>query len=141
SGALSAAIRQALNQVFEVDRRRPLVQAKLVDFVILPILAVPLFGGVILSGALRIFQQELDERWGFLDGRFAWTWDVGAFLIPLSLSFIAVAALCRLAPNRSHPCRYIAPGALFAALAFEGLKSGFAWYLESLGNYSVYGSL
>src|SRR5690606_5765388 len=35
----------------------------------------------------------------------------------------------------------IAPGALFAALAFEGLKAGFAFYLESLGNYSVYGSL
>ena len=31
SGALSAAIRQALNQVFEVERRRPLLRAKLID--------------------------------------------------------------------------------------------------------------
>ena len=141
SGALSAAIRQALNQVFEVDKRRPLLQAKLVDFVILPIIAVPLFGGVVLTGAWRIFEQELDDRWGILDGRFAWTWDVGAFFIPLALSFIAFALLYRWAPNRSHPYRYIAPGALFAALAFEGLKAGFAFYLESLGNYSIYGSL
>jgi len=141
SGALSAAIRQALNQVFEVKRRRPLLQAKLIDFGLLPIIAVPLFGGVVLTGALRLFEQELNDRWGILDGRFAWTWDLGAFLIPLSLSFAAFALLYRFAPNRSLPFRYIAPGALFAALAFEGLKAGFTFYLESLGNYSVYGSL
>lgn len=141
SGALSAAIRQALNTVFEVDRRRPLVRAKLVDFVILPILAVPLFGGVAVTGALRLFEQELDDRWGFLDGRFSWTWDVGAFFVPFVLSFVAFASLYRFAPNRSLPFRYIVPGAIFAALAFEGLKSGFAFYLENLGNYSVYGSL
>ncbi len=140
SGALAAAIRQALNQVFEVDRRRPLLKAKLIDFILLPIIAVPLFGGVVLSGAWRIFQQELADE-GLLDGRFAWTWEVGAFFIPLSLSSIAFALLYRIAPNRAHPFRFIIPGALFAALAFEGLKAGFAWYLESLGNYSVYGSL
>lgn len=141
SGALSAAIRQALNQVFEVRRRRPLVRAKLIDFVILPIIAVPLFGGVVLTGAVRLFQQEVDERLGLLDGRLEWTWDVGVFLIPLTLSFIAFALLYRIAPNRALPFRYIVPGALFAALAFEGLKAGFAFYLESLGNYSIYGSL
>ena len=141
SGALSAAIRQALNQVFEVEQRRPLLQAKLVDFVILPILAVPFFGGVVLTGALRLFQQELDTRWAFLDGRFAWTWEVGALLIPLVLSFTTFAMLYRFAPNRSLPFRFILPGALFAALAFEGLKAGFAFYLANLGNYTVYGSL
>lgn len=141
SGALSAAIRQALNQVFEVDRRRPLLRAKLIDFVILPVLAVPFFGGVVITGAIRVFQQELEDRWGFLDGRFAWTWDVGVFLVPLVLSFTTFALLYRLAPNRAHPWRFIVPGALFAALAFEALKAGFAFYLENLGNVSVYGSL
>ena len=141
SGALSAAIRQALNQVFEVDRRRPLLRAKLIDFVILPVLAVPFFGGVVITGAIRVFQQELEDRWGFLDGRFAWTWDVGVFLVPLVLSFTTFALLYRLAPNRAQPFRFILPGALFAALAFELLKAGFAFYLENLGNVSVYGSL
>lgn len=140
SGALSAAIRQALNQVFEVRQRRPLLRAKLIDFLLLPIIAVPLFGGVVLSGAWRFFQQEFEEL-GLFDGRFAWTWEVGAFLIPLTLSFLAFAMLYRIAPNRSLPFRYIAPGALFAALAFEGLKAGFALYLESVANYTVYGSL
>ncbi len=141
SGALSAAIRQALNQVFEVEKRRPLLHAKLIDFVILPILVVPFVGGVVLTGALRLFQQELDDRWAFLDGRFAWTWEVGAFLIPLFLSFSTFAMLYRFAPNRAMPFRFILPGALFAALAFEGFKAGFALYLATLGNFTVYGSL
>ena len=141
AGALSAAIRQTLNQVFEVRRRRPLARAKLLDFVLLPIIGVPLFGGILLSGVWRFFQQELDDRWGILDGNLAWTWEVGALLIPLTMSFIAFVALYRIAPNRSHPYRFIWPGALFAAIAFELLKGGFGFYLESLGNYSIYGSL
>ena len=141
AGALSAAIRQALNQAFEVTSRRPMVRAKLVDFVLLPVIALPLLGGIFLSGTWRFFQQELDDRWGILDGRFAWTWEVGAFFIPLTLSFTAFLTLYWLAPNREQRLRYIWPGALFAALAFEGLKSAFGFYIETFGNYSIYGSL
>src|SRR5690606_15946732 len=112
----------------------PLVRAKLLDFVLLPVFALPLFGGIVLSGIWRFFQHELDERWGILDGRFAWTWEVGALLIPLTMSFIAFATVYRIAPNRSLPFRYIWPGALFAAIAFELLKAGFGFYLEYIGN-------
>lgn len=141
AGALSAAIRGALNEVFEVDASRPVLRAKLVDFVLLPILAVPLIGGIVLTTILQLFRVELQERWGLLDGHWAWTWSVGSFVIPLALSFVAFAALYRLAPNQHPPLRYIWPGALFAALAFEALKSGFGFYLDHFANYSVYGSL
>jgi len=141
AGALSAAIRQALNQVFEVETRRPMLRAKLVDFVLLPVLALPLIGGIVLTTMLQFLKAGIQNRWGLLDGRWVWTWDVGAFLIPLSLSFLAFAALYRFAPNHEQPMRYIWPGALFAALAFEGLKAGFGLYLEHFGIYSLYGSL
>jgi membrane protein len=141
SGALTAAVRQSLNQVFGVTQRRPLVRGKLIDFLLLPVIAVPLLGGIVLSGVWRFFQVEISENWGILDGEFAWTWEVGAFLIPLSMSFIAFTLLYRLAPNVKQPVRYIWPGALFAALAFEGLKMGFGFYLENVANYTIYGSL
>ncbi len=141
AGALSAAIRSSMNVVFEAGRRRPMVRAKLVDFVLLPVIGLPLVAGIVLTTLWRIFERTLDDEFGLLDGRFAWTWDVGAFLIPLLMSFIAFAALYRIAPNRSHPWRYVAPGALLAALAFEGLKGGFGLYLENLFNESIYGSL
>lgn len=141
AGALSAAIRGALNQVFEVETSRPMLRAKLVDFVLLPILAVPLIGGIVLTTILQLFRLELQERWGLLDGRWAWLWGVGSFVIPLALSFVAFAALYRLAPNQHQPFRFLWPAALFAAIAFEGLKSGFGFYLDHFANYSVYGSV
>lgn len=141
AGALSAAIRSAMNVVFEARNKRPLLRAKLIDFVLLPVIAVPLVGGIVLSTMWRLFERELDDRYGLLDGRLSWTWDVGAFLIPLLMTFIAFTALYRIAPNRSLPLKYIWPGALLAALAFEALKAGFGIYLENVFNESIYGSL
>jgi hypothetical protein len=58
------------------------------------------------------------------------------------LSFLAFSLLYWLAPNRSVRFRYLWPGALFAAVAFEGLKYGFTVYLTNFGNYDVvYGAL
>lgn len=141
AGALSAAVRRTMDRVFEVSSGRPLVRAKLIDFVLIPVIGLPLLGGLVLTGVLRFFERQLGERWGLLDGNLGWTWDLGAFLIPLALSFVAFTALYRLAPNKRHPMRFILPGAFVAALGFEGLKSGFAWYLDAFGNYAVYGPL
>jgi len=141
AGALSAAIRQAMNVAFEVRVKRPMLLAKLIDFVLLPVIAIPLAAGVVLSAIWRFFQQQLDEQWGLFDGNLAWLWDVGAVLIPLTMSFIAFAALYRIAPGKTHPWRYIAPGALIAAVLFELLKGGFGFYLQNFFNENIYGSL
>jgi len=141
AGAVSAALRSTMNVVFETRQKRPMLRAKLVDFVLLPVIAIPLVGGIVLSAVWRFFQQQLDDRYGLLDGRLSWTWDLGAFLIPLLMTFIAFTALYRIAPNRSLPLKYIWPGALLAALAFEVLKAGFGIYLENVFNESIYGSL
>ncbi len=141
AGALSASIRQALNQVFQAQKKRPLFQAKLIDFVLLPIIGIPLLGGLALSGLWRFFQQELDDRYGLLDGRLSWTWEVGALVIPLVMSFIAFVMLYAVAPGERRPWRYLAPGALLAAAAFEALKGAFGFYLQNFFNESIYGSL
>ncbi|MEX2372343.1 MAG: YihY/virulence factor BrkB family protein [Dehalococcoidia bacterium] len=141
SAALAAAIRQTLNQVFEVRRRRPMARAKLIDLTLLPVIGVPLLGGIVLTAIWRLFQREFTDRIGLVPGDISWAWDLGALAIPLAMSFVAFAALYRFAPNISHPWRYIVPGALFAAVAFEALKAGFAFYLQNFGNYSIYGSL
>lgn len=142
AGALSAAIRSALNVAFEVERPRPLLRAKLIDYLMIPILGLPLLGGIVLTTIWRLAQRELDERWNFLDGRFAWTWEVGAVGIPLVLTFVTFLIAYWLVPNRPGRVRYLWPGALFAALAFEAMKAGFTLYLASFGNYDlIYGSI
>lgn len=141
AGALSAAIRSALNQIFEVPRGRPLLRGKLFDYVLLPIISLPFVGGLILTTAWRIAQRRIEEI-AFLRGQALWLWELGAFLIPLGLSFAAFLLLYWLVPNRDVRVRYAWPGALVAALLFEGLKVGFAFYLANLATFDVlYGPL
>ncbi|MDA1002761.1 MAG: YihY/virulence factor BrkB family protein [Chloroflexi bacterium] len=141
AGALSAAIRSALNQIFEVPRGRPLLRGKLFDYVLLPIISLPFVGGLILTTVWRIAQRQVEEI-AFLRGQALWLWELGAFLIPLGLSFAAFLLLYWLVPNREVRVRYAWPGALVAALLFEGLKVGFAFYLANLATFDlVYGPL
>ena len=63
-------------------------------------------------------------------------------LLPLAFSTLALALLYASVPVRHVPWRYAFSGALLAALAFEGAKSGFALYLTHVPTYElVYGAL
>jgi len=140
SGALSAALRTSLNVAFEARRSRPAVRGKLIDYALLPILGIPILGGVVISTGWRIIQQQTEDL--PLAARFEWILEFATLGTSLTLTFIAFSLLYWLAPNRTVRFRYIGPGALFAAIAFEGLKYGFAIYLANFGNYDkVYGTL
>lgn len=136
AGALSAAIRSALNVIFDAPRNRPLVRGKAVDYMLLPIIGLPFLGGVFATTAWRIMQRNV-EALPFVEGQVEWLWELGALLIPLGLSFIAFLLLYTLIPNRYVELRYAVPGALLAAVLFELLKVGFAIYLANFASYDV----
>ena len=141
SGALSASLRTALNVAFEARRGRPALRGKLIDYALLPILGVPVLGGVVLSAAWRIVRREVEDL-PLGTSEFQWVWEAVAIGTSLMLSFLAFSLLYWLAPNRTVRFRYLWAGALFAAAAFEGLKYAFTIYLENFANYDViYGSL
>jgi membrane protein len=140
SGALSASLRMALNVAFEARRTRPAVRGKLIDYALLPILGLPVLGSVVISAAWQIIRQRTDNL--PLAANFEWVWDVATLSTSLVLSFLAFSLLYWLAPNRTVRFRYLWPGALFAAVAFEALKYGFTVYLTNFANYEVvYGAL
>ena len=144
AGALSAALRSSLDVVFEVPAARPLLRSKVIDYMLLPIIAIPLLGGIALTTAWRLAQAEFGQGVGFVDSpiSFSFFWNAGALAIPLVLSFIAFMLTYWLLPNRRLRFRYIWPGALFAALGFEALKVGFAAYVEYFASFNViYGSV
>lgn len=140
SGALSASLRMALNVAFEARRTRPALRGKLIDYALLPILGLPVLGSIVLSAAWQIVRQRTDNL--PLASDVEWVWDATTIATTLFLSFLAFSLLYWLAPNRSVRFRYLWPGALFAAVAFEGLKYGFTVYLTNFANYEiVYGAL
>ena len=140
AGALSAALRTSLNVAFEARRSRPALRGKLIDYTLLPILSIPVLGGLVISAGWRIIQRRTEDL--PLAADFEWVWEYATLGTTLALSFVAFSLLYWLAPNRTVRFRYIWPGALFAALAFEGLKYGFSIYLTNFNNYDVvYGAL
>jgi membrane protein len=141
ASAFAAAIRSALNVIFEVTRRRPFVRGKLMDYLLIPIIGLPFIGGIVLTAAWRLVQGRFEEV-PVIGGEFTWAWDLGAFAIPFVLSFIAFTLLYTLIPHRNVRLRYAMVGAFLAALLFETFKFGFAFYLENFASYGViYGPL
>ena len=140
SGALSASVRTALNVAFEVRKARPALRGKIVDYTLLPVLGLPVLGSVLLSASWQIVQQRTANL--PLSSNIEWLWEFATLGASLLLSFLTFALLYWLAPNRQVRFRYLWPGALFAAFAFEGLKYGFTIYLTNFASYEIlYGAL
>ena len=138
--ALAAALRNALNVVFDVEQRRPLVIGKLIDLTIAPAMGLLLFASFVLTTVWRVAQAEAVDL-GILRNQ-PFVWELGAVGIAGVLSFVAFLFLYWLLPNSPLRVRYLWPGALLTAVAFEVLKLAFAFYLANFGHYDViYGSL
>jgi membrane protein len=136
ASALSAAVRSALNVIFEATRRRPFLRGKAMDYLLIPIIGLPFLGGIVLTTAWRFLQRAVEQA-PFVEGELGPIWILGALAIPFVLSFVAFLLLYRLIPNRDVEWRYAAVGALPAALLFEALKVGFAFYLANFATYDV----
>jgi membrane protein len=142
AGALSRAIRSSINVAFDAKRPRPPLRGILVDYSLLPVVGVLFLGSFLVTAAWRVIQVQTDERIDLLGGQSSLLWDAGALAIPAALSFLTFLFLYWLLPNLPVRLRDIWPGALVAALAFEALKHGFAFYLANFASFDVvYGSL
>ncbi|HRC62562.1 MAG: YihY/virulence factor BrkB family protein [Dehalococcoidia bacterium] len=142
ASALAAAIRNALDIVFDVRRPRALLQAKILDYLVLIGVGALFLTSLALTTAWRVAQTQADVRWGLLDGNLRWLWDLGAVLIPAVMTFLMFLLLYRALPHGRTRLLHIWPGALLAAVAFELAKALFATYLANFANYDVvYGSL
>ena len=82
SSALASAVRAALDVVFDVEQPRPLLRAKLLDYLILLCVGALFLASIILTTWWRVAEVQADERWGLLDGNLKWLWDLGALFDP-----------------------------------------------------------
>jgi membrane protein len=142
STRLVGGTRTVLREVFEVGRDRGILMGKLFD------LGVVLVGGVLLLlnvgatvavGALSTLDPDF---LGFGGGFFRLLPILAGQLLSFASAWFLFHLLYRHLPLRRIPFRAAALGATFTAVAYEGLKGGFAWYVTSLASYSnAYGSL
>ena len=136
SGMMSA-LRVGLTTAFAPGSGRPFFRSKLID-----VLLVLGAGVVILvSFGLTVLVQAV-ERYTHLLASLGAGKEVLGIVVPLLLSFGIFLALYHLVPPGRPPIRQVWAGALLAAVGFELLKTGFAFYLARFARYDVvYGSL
>jgi len=132
---LIATVEREINAIWGSTRPRPLVR-RLVVYA-LGATAGPVLVGASISVTTWLFAESVALV--PLHGTLA---VFGVKALPLLFSTLALGLLYAMAPVRRVPWRHALAGAFVAALAFEGAKLGFAFYVTHVPTYEVvYGAL
>ena len=145
ASGMMGAIRHALDEAWDTHYRRPFLRAKIVDLLMVTAVALLIglsIGATVFLQVARRVSDTLSDWLGPLGEGAALGVEVVAVLLPLSLSFATFMFIYKVVPSVRTRWTEIWPGALLAAILFEVVKNGFAFYLRNFGNYdAVYGSL
>jgi len=132
---LIATVEREINAMWGIRRARPLARR-------LVVYAIGATAGPVLVGAsISVTTWLLTQSLAAVPFRGTLA-DLMVKILPLVFSTLALALLYAIAPLRRVPWRHAFAGAFVAALAFEGAKHGFAFYLTNVPTYElVYGAL
>jgi membrane protein len=132
--ALMLTFDRTLNSIWRVKRPRPIGQRVLVYWAALTL------GPLLLGASLAVTSWVLSANKGLvsaLPGGVGLLFDIVQF----ALLAAATAGLFHYVPNTHVRWAHAAAGGLFVGVAFEGAKSGLAWYVGVVPTYtSVYGA-
>jgi len=141
SAGIFGAVRAALNIVFDSDRHRGFLSGALHD--VSGVIGLGIL--FLLSLAGTIFVHALTSN--LISPTFAGGAGLSAlaligYVVPALLSWLAFTVLYRYIPDVDHRAGDVLLGGLVAAVLFEILKHGFAWYVSHFARYqSLYGAL
>ncbi len=129
----------ALNIVFGVQKKRPILRGIAVDLLMIVLVGCLLFLSMVLGSVaifLRGYQGQVPVALG---PTIQWTL---RYLLPFILTCCMFSLIYEIVPNRKVPFRSALQAALFAGVLWELAKHLFAWYVLHLSRYSLYyGSL
>lgn len=139
ASAMMTSIRRSINNAWGHGVRRPMLIGKLVDIAMVFSMGLLLLASIVLTGLLRLGANVVNSLPLATPG---WTWVIVSVLVSLLLSIVLFALLYRFVV--SIPVRFVDiwPGVLFAAVGFEVIKQGFAFYVTNFSNLNaIYGSI
>ncbi len=130
---LMMTIDDSLNRIFRVRRRRPLGLRLLTSW------AVITLGPLLVGGSLSVTSYLVGVSAGWLEMESAVRYPLG--ILPFVMTCGAFALLYIFVPHRHVEWRHGLAGAVFAAVAFEVAKRGFAFYVSHFPTYAfIYGT-
>jgi len=135
-----AAIRWALNRVWNVPGRKGLVRPRLFDLLtalaLWTLIFLSLLGTTVLHTLRQLAESDLAVRVPFL-------WNAAQLAVPAVFTFASFLLLFRTLPNvPAHRIAHVWRAAIAGTILFEIAKHGFAWYVISFSRHeALYGSL
>ena len=144
-GALGVfgAIRKSMNEIWGVERYRPLIHQRFVDLLLMITGSCVLF----LSLMLALLFTFIEQIMAFMFPEAAQINPVLATFIrwiaPLTLTWLAITVVYSWLPNVDVRLTEVALVSALTTLAFELVKAGFIFYLQSVAPsmVSLYGSM
>lgn len=127
-------IDRAFNQIWRVPYRRTTVQRAFIYWAMLTV------GPILIGASLSLTSWLVSQSLGLVKG-LPLAGEVMLKVVPIALTGIAFSLLYLAMPNRRVLLRDALSGGFLAALAFEGMKHGFAAYVTHFPTYrTVYGA-
>jgi len=130
---LMTTIDTALNHLFRVQRRRPVLQQVLMYW------AVITLGPILIGGSLSMTSFAVGASFGWL--QLGYVADAVLAVLPFVFTCLALMLLYAVVPYRHVRARDAIIGGVLAGVAFEFAKRGFALYIGRFPTYSlIYGA-
>jgi membrane protein len=125
---------RAFNQIWRVPRRRATVQRVFIYWALLTV------GPLLVGASLSLTSWLVSQSLGWVQG-LPLAGEALLKVVPIGLTGVAFSLLYLAMPNRRVLVRDALSGGFLAALAFEGMKHGFAIYVTHFPTYTtVYGA-
>jgi len=140
ASGVMGALRHAINQAWDIERRPPLLRRKALDLALVLGVTVVLLFSVSLTATRRVANLLDDE------GRGGWLLslaiDALGDLLPFLFTAAVVLFLYRVLPWPRPKVRDVWPGAVVAAALISVVRGGLELYFEHLADFgALYGSL
>jgi membrane protein len=133
ASGVMGALRHAINQAWDVEKRPPLLRRKALDVALVLGAALVLVFSLSNSG-IRSAAEELGDA--------GWALDLVGDLLPFLFTTAVVLFLYRILPHPRPRTRDIWPGAVVAALLISLVRGALELYFEHLADFgALYGSL
>ena len=133
ASGVMGALRHAINQAWDVERRPPLLRRKALDVALVLGAALVLVFSLSNSG-IRGAAEDLGDA--------GWALDLIGDLLPFLFTTAVVLFLYRILPHPRPRTRDIWPGAVVAALLISVVRGALELYFEHLADFgALYGSL
>ena len=137
ASAAFGSIRKGINSAWGIRKTRPFLRERLIDITLVLGAGLMMIVVLFLTPIFALLRELTDSVAPETELASDVFWGLAAQSLSPVLSFLSFVLLYRFLPNTKVQLSDVWLGALLAAVAFEGAKWGFVWYVNTFPVYNV----